>query len=116
MDNFRILVPVDGTCASLMIHRGSAVVAPVGSERGERVLVHHEGNLLGASNLERFVEKCLHAAGRAVERYPTVAKAFLPVAEMKVVGTFDYANKQIIEITDPDALRAWAGEIGDLRV
>lgn len=116
MDKFLILVPVADTSASKWIRPGAAVVAPFGSNQNESMLVRFEANLYGASNMMRFVEKCLHAADRAIERYPTTAKATLPVAELQVVGTFDYPTKQITEITDPDALRAWAGEVGDLKV
>lgn len=113
---FQVLVPVKGSCAERMIDPGSAIVSRVGSEREGRLMVHYESNRFGAVNMHRFVEKAFHAAGRAVERYPTAARAFLRADELVAVAVFDYDDRSITEITSPDALRAWAGEIGDMAV
>lgn len=112
MDNYLIVVPVGHTG----IDAGSAVVTPdpVMPIDGERVLVHFESNRFGADNMHRFVEKCLHAAGRADMRYPTIAKMALPLSELKVVGKFCLSERRITEVTDPDALAQWAGVVGDL--
>ncbi|OGU24366.1 MAG: hypothetical protein A2580_09230 [Hydrogenophilales bacterium RIFOXYD1_FULL_62_11] len=111
MDKFLIVVPEGHTG----IDAGSAVVTPA-PLKGERVLCHYESNRFGAVNMKRFVEKCFHAAGRAAVAYPTIAKSMLPADSLKVVGSFDLTQRCITEVTDPDALRAWAGDIGDLAV
>lgn len=114
----KYLILVPKAEARLVIDDGSAMVTPDPLQPirpdGHLYLVHYESNRHGASNLNRFVEKCLHAAGRAEVNYPTIAKSALLEADFHVVGKFDLPTQTITEIIDPVALERWAGPIGDL--
>ena len=65
-----ILVPKVGSMAEKTIIDGSGIV---GVARGDRTTVYYEGNLNGASNLERYSERLVCAAGRLFKTYPTIA-------------------------------------------
>jgi hypothetical protein len=95
---------------------GSAVVGqPVG---GGAVLVYFEGNKFDVPSMRHFGMRAYIAAGRFVERYPTVATAVLPGTVLTAVGTYDPATRRC-DVTDLPALEAWAGHAltpDDLRV
>lgn len=91
------------------IDAGSAIVAGVSQRGQQRVMVHFEGNRLGAENMRRYEERCLHAAGRAAVRYPTIAKASLPRSELRHVGIFDLQAQCVTDLLDVPALHAWLG-------
>lgn len=90
------------------IHPGSAIVGdPTRHESG--VLVYFEGNLFGAENLKSYEQRLECAAGRLTHRYPTVAMALLPFDQLVSVGTYD-TEAHLLDLSDEDALSAWAGE------
>ena len=67
-----IFVPKVGSMAETIIIGGSAIV---GISRDDRTTVYYEGNQNGASNLGRYAERVVCAAGRLFKKYPTVAMA-----------------------------------------
>lgn len=81
----------------------SAVVSSC-DQAGETRLCYFEGNVYGADNLRRFSDRVRCAVGRAVHRYPTLARSRLPVAMLRHVGTFDARSQRITAITDPAML------------
>ena len=91
------------------IDPASAIVAGVSQRGNETLLVYFEGNQFGAENMKRFDERCLHAAGRAATRYPTIAKAGVPARELLHVGVYDLLLKEIVEVIAPLALQTWVG-------
>lgn len=129
-----ILVPKSTEDDPHGITKGSGIVALPYENEGQ--ILYFEGNIYGAENLKSFLQKVLHAAGRAVKRYPTVAKTFLPEENKKdflEVGTLDYGqmaenlqNRRYDGKTEeacvleaitwsedpevPSLLNAWAGE------
>ena len=105
----KIFVPTAD--AFTTIAPGSAIVG-----RGEtdgRVHVYFEGNLHGAINLERFIDRAAVAAGRLEQRYPTVAQAFMPAERLVEVGTFD-CDLNRVTLTNEPALAAWLGRTDTL--
>lgn len=105
---FTVWVPAEDGLVPEIAPR-SAIVSP--QERsGEVVTCWFEGNLIGASNLEAFVERCMCAAGRCAYRYSTVALTNLPTKVLRAVATFDLAQGCITEIADPIALGDWLGD------
>jgi hypothetical protein len=83
---------------------GTAIVTDDSREPAERVLAWFEGNLYGASNLERFADRAWHAAGRMQADYPTVAVRALQTSDLLLVG---YLNDEVGELTlDPDTTDA----------
>jgi len=104
---FVLLVPTTATS----IAAGSAIVAEEAAiaASGERVLVHYEGNLYGSEEMNHYPVRALHAAGRAQQRYPTTAKAYVERGSVLAVGTYDTRIGRITAITDPDALTVWLG-------
>ena len=73
------------------VDKGSAIVSngePLGDELGS-IDCYLESNRYGAINLETFADKAICAAGRLVERYPTVARSALPKGMLLEVGTVD---------------------------
>jgi len=106
---FDLFVPV-GT-DHYGIDAGSAIVAGQSQRGQERRTVHYESNRFKACNIVTLEDRCLHAAGRAAMRYPTIAQASLPRSALRHVGTFDLARRRITEIHDPEQLRAWIGQL-----
>lgn len=94
------------------IKEGSAVIGELTADP-TRVSCSVEGNLYGASNLVRFIDKCLVAGYRLRDNAPSMGRMVLPADALIQVGVFDLERREITEITDPDALRAWAGDVGE---
>jgi len=104
---FNVFVPADSTSAlKLGLHPRSAVVASVVQREPANVLAYYEGNLYGASNLQRFSERLNQASGRAVQSYPTTAMALMPLVDLVKVGTYDFASK-LFAIEDTGPLIKW---------
>jgi len=106
---YMILVPTVDT----RIKEGSAIIGELAVDP-DKIQISVEGNLYGASNLVRFVDKCVVAGYRQRDNAMSLGRMVLPRASLKQVGVFDLDRREIVEITDPDALRAWAGDIGEL--
>jgi hypothetical protein len=52
-------------------------------------MVHYEGNFYGSENIKTFEDKCLLAAGRAKDHYPTSSLTIVPLEEVIDVGVYD---------------------------
>lgn len=103
---FNVYVPSpESNLLALGIAGRSAIVASPQQRDPQNPVVYYEGNLLGASNLNRFVERLLHAAGRASVRYPTTAMMAVPRDQLTRVGTYDL-EAQALEVSDRPALLA----------
>ena len=111
--DFAILVPKDRKGTG--IQRGAAIVTPFPLRQMIHgwVHLHFEGNLYGMENLNRFVEKCYHAADRAAASYPTAARSAGPATDYHIVGLFSHAERRIVAITAPSDLEAWVGDAID---
>lgn len=90
------------------IAKASGIVG-TGEVKDGLTTIYFEGNLYGAENVVRYDQKVEHAAGRLVEKYPTTAKMMLKPEHLTQVGTYD-SESHVLDVTDPDALEAWAGE------
>lgn len=102
-----VYVVTSNTAKKFNIKAGSAIVA-LQNQDVENPKVYFEGNVYGSEDLENFESKLLHAAGRAVKNYPTIAKAFIPISELNCVGEYDFENKSFIRSTsNVEALNAW---------
>ncbi len=106
LTTLRIYVPADPRQSS--IASGSGVVGHNTDSNGA-VVVYYEGNLHGATNLNRFDERLMHAAGRLVHRYPTIAMSAVNADQLVQVGTLTYPEGRIT-VTNRPLLEAWAGE------
>lgn len=106
-----VLLPKPGTRAAAVIDPGSGVVTDLAFDQmptlasddpfeGATVgldgtvkpyaLVYYEGNRYHADNLQAFEHRVLAAAGRCVERYPTVARGLFPREDFEVIGLVTY--------------------------
>lgn len=101
-----VYVPTTDSSLRRTLLPGSALV---GSPNGHRCLVDFEGNRYGSQNLRTYQQRLLHAAGRHVERYPTVARAFVQRSELIEIGTYD-VYQRTLTVTDPTELRGWTDE------
>ena len=92
----------------LGIASSSAIVA---ERRGDFLHCHYEGALYSRMN---WHEKLCHAAGRLVERYPTVAQVAARPDDVIIVGTALWDDSvqawTIGTLEDGAALEAWTGE------
>ncbi len=95
------------------IAAGSAIIGYV---RDGYVHCYFEGNLYGAENLRRYYERAIVAAGRMVDRAPTVAQMLVPEEHLKAVARYDTETRRINEILDEIALVSWAGETAEMIV
>ncbi len=109
---FTVYVPRrEGTKFS--IAKGSGIVGRPHEIIPGTTMLDYEGNLYGAENLRTYGERVMHAASRAVEQYPTVARMGLHTETLKEnfveIGTYDYHHDRI-DVTDAAAqalLDAW---------
>ena len=111
--------------------KGSAIVASNPTKSADPIRVDFEGNIYSSEYYQSYWIRLFHAAGRHVERYPTVARSFHedgPSFPFNIVGTFNYPQAiQTIRtrtMTDAEAvatacaideefkqlLEEWAGE------
>lgn len=100
-----IFVPEEGS--NLGIHPGSGIVAAVDSASSGPVLIYFEGNLFGAENLKDFESRVNQAAGRQVQRYPTIAKMTVSRDQLIEVGRFDYCSNRVVSLLNEHQLLAW---------
>lgn len=71
------------------IDRGSGIVGKIIVEADpdeSPLLVYYEGNRYGATNMERYAERVMHAAGRMTEDYPTTAQSVVRADALIQVG------------------------------
>lgn len=88
-------IAADGHRATAGIAKGSAIVGQ--PEPGtDEVTIYFEGAIYGAQNMRTLADRAKHAAGRMVERYPTVATRVVPREALVVVGTFDLREGRIL--------------------
>lgn len=107
-----IYIPKPGSAIERQLAPGSGIV---GEPHPSGVLLHYEGNLYGAANLQRYEERLKHAAGRLVGRYPTVAMMLLPAAEaadaLVAVGEYDAQTWTAhFDAVQRQAIRRYSGE------
>lgn len=81
-----VYVPNQGGAPSWIIAAGSGIV---GTDYGDTITIDYEGNLYGAVNMVTWADRIYHAAGRHLQRYPTVARVRLPPMELIQVGEMD---------------------------
>lgn len=100
-----LFIPAEG--AKLGIEPASAIVAAIDQCASDRVLIHFEGNLYGADNLKTYEGRIRQAAGRQVERYPTMAKMVVAREQLVEVGRYDYANDRVLNLLNEHLLQGW---------
>ena len=94
---------------AIKIRPGSGIVGGQILSSG-RQMVYFEGNLYGARDLQRYVERVSLAYGRMLQKYPTVAKAAFAVEELVQIGEYDPARMVVlVEEAQRAALKAWLG-------
>ena len=106
---FDVFVPASSD--SHGIDPASAIVAGQSQHGDDKRKVYFESNRHRACNITTFEDRCLHAAGRAATRYPTIAFAVLPLASLRHVGTYDLTTNRLTAVTDLAALQAWIGDL-----
>lgn len=97
---------------SMMIRPGSAMVgSQAGSGDDTRWLVDYEGNANGAVNLETFEERLQSAAGRHVQKYPTIARIAAAPDNVVAIGEVRHSKALggfiITELSQPKLLALW---------
>lgn len=103
-----VYVPAPDSPFSALVWAGSAIVGR--QPHGGQVEVYYEGARDGrAPHLHARLEL---AAGRLLERYPTVARALVPAQELVAVGAYD-PDWRRLTVTSPDVLAAWCGVARD---
>lgn len=104
--HFDVYVPILGSPGARLIEPGSGIV---GTIEGNDVTLDYEGGR-HADNIVTFADRVMHAAGRHAERYPTVARALVPLESAIRVGTYDYHEGEVQLIGDAMLLViAWLG-------
>lgn len=98
-----VVVPIAD--AGMSIVPGSAcVAAPIdGSNLWD---VYYEGDVYNTGMT--FDDKLLHAAGRLIQRYPTIARMVLAEPQLLFVGLYDYETKTL-DVESREVLDGWRG-------
>lgn len=105
MTTTTLYIPVPDALHTIL--PGSGIV---GTDHGERVLVDYEGNRYGSESFKTYADRCLHAAGRHVTNYPTIARAFMPANQLRPVGTFDDLFGEVhLDAGQEATLAQWLG-------
>lgn len=88
---------------------GSAIVGEGDVVLG-RMTLDYEGNLFGAVNMRRYVERCVVAWERHADNAPTLARAYLPEWSVIMVAVFDTDSRSVlVKPIDYEKLAAWLG-------
>ncbi|HEX4669296.1 MAG TPA: hypothetical protein VH275_04895 [Solirubrobacterales bacterium] len=109
-----LYLPTGGDPATADIVRGSAIV---GRPRfgSQEMTVYFEGTIYDHENVRTLADRATQAAGRLVERYPTVARRVVSRDALTAVGSFDLGRRRII-LTGPHSERAVAEWLGTVRL
>lgn len=78
-----ILMPRHESHQGAMIAPRSGIVMRPAPNDASYGVLHYEGNLHGAMNLNKWQERVMCAAGRLFTNYPTIAKSMLPADQVK---------------------------------
>lgn len=99
-----VYVPKEGTSLERLVKRGSGIVGE--NFIGDETLVYYEGNIYGASNIRSY-EDCLEvAAGRMIEKYPTVARMIVRGEDLILAGVWDPETK-VLYVHEKEVIDAW---------
>lgn len=105
-----VFLPFD---EQLGIRQGSGIVgSPVEGFDRQMRMIDYEGNLYGSQNVVTFADRCAIAAGRHLERYPTVARMVVHRNRLVEIGEFDPEFGQVELIEDPRARELLADWLG----
>jgi hypothetical protein len=105
-----VYVPAPDSPLRHQIARGSAIVGRP-AEGSPVVLIYYEGNVYG--QFPSYHEKLAAAAGRLVERYPTVARCLADLSDLTPVGSYWIGGaKPALSIDDEAALAQWLDTTG----
>jgi len=102
-----VYVPVENQM--LGIKPGSAVVGRESVRDPDAITVYFEGGIYNQRDSSDFDWRLLHAAGRCLENYPTVAKMTVGPGQLLYVGTYDYDTRQL-DVDDQATLDAWIAQ------
>jgi len=94
-----VYVPAPDAPIRSTILAGSGIV---GTLEHDRLLCDYEGNRYRSPQLARYADRVFHAAGRHLERYPTVARVWVSPEQMIEVGWFDRRTGRV-ELHDTEA-------------
>lgn len=73
-----------------------------------------EGNANNAVNLKRYADRAVCAAGRLAQRAPSIAYGTARLSHVLPLARYDLDRHAILEVLDPQALSAQAGEAAHL--
>lgn len=106
----RIPIYVPAPDATLpYIASGSAIVGNMESALG-RIRIDYEGNIFNFQNLRHYADRVRHAADRHVNNYPTVARAWVMLNQLRIVGEYDTDSHKVwVNDLDADKLAVWLG-------
>ena len=105
-----VFLPASDHSAIAEIAAGSAVVGR--PEPGsDDVEIYFEGNVHDAVNMTTLADRAVHASGRMLQAYPTVARKTVPRDALIAVGTLDPTTGRIM-LAGPHSERAVAFWLG----
>lgn len=82
------------------------------------LVVDYEGGRFGAQNIVTFADRCVHAHGRHVAHYPTVARSLVQLEAVFCVGVF-YPEIERVEVgggQEAFKLADWLGLVREDRM
>lgn len=103
---FTVFALAPGSMLNHSIAARSAIVSPQADDAEESRRIHFEGNVYEWECLAHYTTRLLHAAGRAAHRYPTIARAVVPAADLVPIGTYDLES-MVFTATDAPGLSIW---------
>lgn len=91
---FTIYIPKPNTYLHRMLKKGSAVIKSKMVGEG-MVKVYYEGNIYNAVNIRTYEDRCMLAAGRARDNYPTTSFMAVPEYDLIEAGTYNINDNKV---------------------
>ena len=109
-DEITLYIPNKDTYLAKHLKKGSALVAS-GTDL-DTITIYYEGNVYNSADMELYEDKVLHAAGRLLQKYPTVAKSKVSLSDVLCIGVWHVELKTMVIVKEAlGLLEKWTGEM-----
>jgi len=94
------------------IRPGAGIIGSPRVDDPDKLLIDYEDNQAGASNIQTYADRVVHAADRHLTGYPTAKRMLADADDLLLVGTFD-THSGVVDVSDSQVLESWLTEAED---